>query len=221
MVTPCLTQAVKDGPEIAARHGVDTGRRLVQQQHLRRMDQCADQPQLLLHPAGKLTGETTAERQQSGGFQQLRTTGTAHCPGDAEQHGIKVDVFGDGQVFVEPEALGHVAEIGSCRLGIGHDVDASQSDRPRIRLKHTREHAHNRALSRPVRADEPENLTLGDSEVDPPHCDHRPEAPGQTMGGDRNRTGHLPDGSTAILAAGRHPRQQFMRRIIDIDADPH
>ena len=49
-----LAQPVENAPEVAARHRIDAGGRLVEQQHLRRVDQRADEAELLLHAAGEL-----------------------------------------------------------------------------------------------------------------------------------------------------------------------
>ncbi|MEI2652457.1 MAG: hypothetical protein V9G12_09930 [Microthrixaceae bacterium] len=51
-------------PEILARHRVNAGGRLVEQQHLGLVDQRQRQPQLLLHAAGKLAGAAVAEGRQ-------------------------------------------------------------------------------------------------------------------------------------------------------------
>ena len=47
---PCL-QLAEQLPELAARHGVDAGRRLVEEQDLRAMDERAAERELLLHAA--------------------------------------------------------------------------------------------------------------------------------------------------------------------------
>ena len=59
-----LAQGVENPPEIPPRDGIDAGRRLVEEEHPRRVDQRANEAELLLHPARELPGEPTAERTQ-------------------------------------------------------------------------------------------------------------------------------------------------------------
>ena len=74
------------------------------------MQQGAHEPQLLLHAAGKLAGLTIAERLHAGHAQQLGQQALPLGAGNAEQVRVKLHVFVDGQIDVEAETLGHVAD---------------------------------------------------------------------------------------------------------------
>ena len=58
-------------PELAPGHRVDAGGRLVEQQHLGRVDQGAGERQLLLHAAGQAVGEAVAEAVEADQLEQL------------------------------------------------------------------------------------------------------------------------------------------------------
>ena len=51
-------------PELAARHRIDAGRRLVEQDERRLVDERAGERQLLLHAARQLAGQPRAERRE-------------------------------------------------------------------------------------------------------------------------------------------------------------
>ena len=113
-----LDQLVQDGPEIAARDRIDAVGRLVQEQDFRPVQQGTHEAQLLLHAAGKLAGLAIAERLHAGHAQQFRQQAAALGDGDAEQVGVELHVFVDGQIDIEAEALGHVADGVLDGLGI-------------------------------------------------------------------------------------------------------
>ena len=94
-------------PELAARHRIDAGRRLVEQDHARLVDQRAGKRELLLHAAREPFGQTIAERQELRELQQPATPLlVAPQPVDL---GEERDVLVDAQVAVETEPLREVA----------------------------------------------------------------------------------------------------------------
>ena len=95
-------------PELAARHRVDAGRRLVEHDDLRLVDQRAGQRELLLHAAGELVGEPAAE------LRELRHLEQAIAPRVEVAHAVDLgeerDVLVDAEIAVEREALRQVAD---------------------------------------------------------------------------------------------------------------
>ena len=65
IVVPAAIDAVENAPELAARDRIDAGRRLVEQDRRRAVNQRACQRELLLHAAGELFGQA-ARRTASG-----------------------------------------------------------------------------------------------------------------------------------------------------------
>src|SRR4029077_14409912 len=59
---PGRFQPAEQIPELAARHGVEAGRRLVEKQHSGTMEERAAEGELLLHAAGQRAGAAITER---------------------------------------------------------------------------------------------------------------------------------------------------------------
>ena len=57
IVMPCARNSDEQLPELAPRHRIDAGRRLVEQDHARLVDQRAGERELLLHAARQAVGE--------------------------------------------------------------------------------------------------------------------------------------------------------------------
>ena len=112
---------IENLPEIAARDRIDSVCRLIEQNHARRMNQRADKAEFLLHSARQVSRQTAAKLGEAGGGQQFGRPLLALLAADAEQVGIKADVFVDGQIFVKAEALRHVAQIALGAFGIAHE----------------------------------------------------------------------------------------------------
>jgi hypothetical protein len=81
--------------------------------------------------------------------------------------GEEFDILVDRQIFVEPEALRHIADVQARELGRGDDVDAFDDDRALVRRHRRGQQAHDCRLSGAVRADEAEHLALGAIQIQP------------------------------------------------------
>ena len=99
-------------PELAARHRIDAGRRLVEQDDLRLVHQRAGQRQLLLHAAGQLVGQPIAKRRQLRQLEQPRAPALiariAHA--QAVNLGEERDVLVDAEIAVQAEPLREIAD---------------------------------------------------------------------------------------------------------------
>src|SRR5688572_15939178 len=89
-------------PEFAARHGVNTGRRLVEQNQLGLVHQRAGQRQLLLHATGKPIRQTVAERCELRHLEEPVAAGLVIR--DAVNLGKERHVLVDGEIAVQAEA---------------------------------------------------------------------------------------------------------------------
>ena len=128
-VRPALFQHRRnDRPQVPTRSRIHTDRRFVEQQQPRPRQQRTGQAELLLHPAGKLTGQTRGEWAETGEAQQPRHPLGAQGRGHRMQVGEQVEVLGDAQVLVEAEALRHVADRRMRQRGIGCHVVAEYAD---------------------------------------------------------------------------------------------
>ena len=74
-------QPYDDVPQFAARQRIDADRRLVEQEHVRRPDQRAGKPKLLLHAARQIAGEPLRERGRDRSSASARGSAGCALPG--------------------------------------------------------------------------------------------------------------------------------------------
>ena len=82
----------------------------------------------------------------------------AAAVGQRVEPGDEVQVLLDRQVFVEAEALGHVADLELDRRGLGQDIEAEAGAATAIGLQQSAEHADGRGLAAAVGAEEAPDL---------------------------------------------------------------
>ena len=76
----------------------------------------------------------------------------------SKQVGIEANVFVDGEVFIKPEALRHIAQAMLGAFGIASDIEISDTGRPFIGRHNAGEHAERCRFSRAVGTDQAENF---------------------------------------------------------------
>ena len=135
------------GPRIKRIHP-DAG--LVEQQQFRGAGQGAGQPEFLFHAAGKLAGGPVGEARKIGHLQQLGKRVAAFLRGNAVKVGIKRQILHHAQIFIQPEALGHVTDAILNLLGRRPDIDAKHVEVAGRGRHQTGDHAHQGRLARAV-----------------------------------------------------------------------
>ena len=102
-------------PELPARQRIDAGRRLVEDQQIRIVDQRAAQPELLPHAAGQLLCRPIGERREAGAVEQFGDAPLALVARLPEQAAEELDVLAHAEVGIEvlAEALRHVGDARS------------------------------------------------------------------------------------------------------------
>ena len=115
-------------PEILPRDRVHTRRRLVQQQHLRPVDQGSRQPQFLLHPTRQETRSPVDELAQSHKAQDFHAARLPFGCRQPAHFGKETDIFQNGQLFVKGKALRKITDIGACLLGLPQDIKSGDTD---------------------------------------------------------------------------------------------
>ena len=150
-----------------------------------------------------MTRQPTAKWQESGRLQQFLTA----CEALAARHGkelaIEEDIFRDREVFIESEALRHIAEAQLGAFGIGADIHAIDNDIAGIRAQYAGKHPHDGGLASSIRAYEAEYLATGNRQIDRSHRLHRSEVFGEPLctKDDVVHFGpHFPAGSNGIVA---------------------
>ena len=152
-----IDQLVDHLPQLAPRDRIDAHAGLVEQQQPRRVDQRAGQPELLLHAAGKLARQPVGEGGQAGKGEQTFEDPLSFQPDHAPQIGVQVEVFLDGQIFVQPEPLRHVADRLPDAPHAG-GIEAADRHAPRVREHQRRQQPQQRRLAGAVRTDQAGHL---------------------------------------------------------------
>ena len=158
---PIGADLIDQVPELPARQRIDAGRRLIEDQEVRVMDQRAAEAELLLHAAGQLAGRPVRKRAEPGGAQQSVDAALSLLPPVAEQTAEKIHVLHhrEDRVEVLPQPLRH---IGDPRAG----------QRPVSDVLHVAaEHLDLSALDRVRAGDERQQAGLADA-VGPDQPDH-------------------------------------------------
>jgi DNA-binding SARP family transcriptional activator len=170
--------------ELAPAAGVEASGRLVQEQHPRPADQAGGQVEAAAHAAGVglhraagRVGQAELNEEFPRPLPGLRAGGAGQ---PADQH----QVLGAGEGLVDRRVLaGQPDELADlvCRV---RDAVTEHRGLARVRGDQGGEHADNGGLARPVRAEQPENLALGDGQVDAVDRCGAAEPFGEAAGGD-------------------------------------
>ena len=152
-------------PEFATSLRVHAGRRLVEQQKLRLVNQTGREREPLLPAARQLSGQLlpTFSKPKS-----LETPLDGFPPVLHGEHaGHEVQIFSDTEVFVKAEPLGHVADLSFDGFTFPNDVVPQTGAATFIRTKQTAEHPDECGLPAAVRAEKSVDLSATDLEADP------------------------------------------------------
>ena len=114
--------------------------------------------------AGKFAGQAICELVESAELEEALKTLRSLRLG----HGVHVRVEGEilrnREVFIQPETLGHIGQVGLRPLGILGNVDALDECRPARRPENAGEHSQRGCFSGAVRTDDAEEFTPTDIE---------------------------------------------------------
>src|SRR5690606_24674660 len=113
-----------DLPQLPSRQRIDADARLVEQQHGRTREQCAREPKLLLHPAGEPPRESAGEGLEPRERERRVERAPALRAPEALELRMELEVLGDREVLVEPEALRHIADQRVNLVGVKAGVAA-------------------------------------------------------------------------------------------------
>jgi hypothetical protein len=149
-----VDQLLHDFPELAPRQRVDAHGRLVEQQQRRRAHQRAGQAELLLHAAGELAGRPRREAREVGHLEHAGEALAAHILRHAVEVGVEVEVLLHAQVFVEAEALWHVADAVLHGLRLARDVVTEDVQGSLVDREQPGHHPQQRRLAGAVGADQ-------------------------------------------------------------------
>ena len=151
-------------PELAPRLGIDAGGGLVEQQQLGLVQHGGGQRQALLPAARERAGELV---RAVGEAEPLQRLGHPLAPPvQGVEAGDEVEVLPDGEILVEAEALGHVADLALDRPRLVDDVVAEAGAAAAVGRQQAAQHADGRGLAAAVGAEEAADLAALDLDAE-------------------------------------------------------
>ena len=152
-------------PQRAPRHRIDARGRLVEKDHLRRVDDGAGQRQPLLPSAGELACAPVHVGLDPGQRLHLARALCSALAGETVHARIEIDVLGDRQVLVEAELLRHVADVPPDLRRILANIHAQDAARAFGRPQQSAERLDDGGFAGSVRTQESKQLSLADLEA--------------------------------------------------------
>ena len=148
-------------PEIAACFGIHAGGGLVEQQQLRRVQQTCGKRKPLLPSARQRAGKLCSPGSETEAIERR-----FHCVvafGHRVHPRDEVEVFFDRQIFVEAEALRHVADFPLDLRRVGANIVAKAGSLAGVGRQKPAQHADRRRLAAAVRTQKAEDLAALDA----------------------------------------------------------
>src|SRR5262249_35025258 len=133
------------------------------------VDEGAREGEALLEAAGEAAGGLVLTPVETTAHDQLALALERGSGRNGVDVAIEVEVLADGEIGVEAELLRDVADHPLHLLRLPPDVVSAHPRPSRGRGEHPAEHPDHGRLAGPVRAEQPEDLSLRDREVDAIH----------------------------------------------------
>ena len=203
-------------PQHVPRLRVETGGRLVEQQHLRLVDQAAGDGEPALHAAGQRVDLGVAPVAELHEVEQLLGPLPDNRLGQPEVAPVDQQVFPDGQLHVQRVLLRDHAEPAPDPGAVGGRIQTEDPQRAGGDRGDAADHPHRAALAGPVGTEEPERLAVPHLDVDPVHRGEVTEALGQAAGVHQRLGRGLGHGGDAT---GGH--RQIRAGFSGLEAAPH
>jgi hypothetical protein len=153
-------------PQLVARLRIETERRLVEEQDLRRVQESARDLQTPLHPAREVLDRVVLPLPEFEDLQELFGPLVPRRARHAVQDAVELHVFVRRQFLVEARILKHDAEAPPHFGRLRDRVQAVDFERSAGRREQRRQHLDRRRLAGAVGAEEREDLALSDVERD-------------------------------------------------------
>ena len=154
--------------------GVQADGRLVQDQHVRTVQDGLGQPDALAQPFTEVPDWPRAVGRQPGGEDGVGDQDGLVFLRDGAHVGHQFEVGLDRQAGVEGRVLRKVADAGLDFLGVGQDVQPVDLDRATVRMQIARQDFDRGGFARPIGAQQPHDLAGLHLEADPAQGFDRP-----------------------------------------------
>ena len=175
-------QLVDQVPHRVAATRIETGRRLVEEQHRRPADEAHGDVEPAPHPARVRAGGAIGGAREVEALQQLAGTGAGVPPGLVEEAPDVLEVLEAGQPLIDRGVLPGEADAGASTPRVGDDVDPVDDGAALVGPEQRGQDAHGGGLARTVGSEHAEDGRPLHAEVDPAQCLRRPEALDQPLG---------------------------------------
>ena len=161
-----LAQRFEQVPHGAAALRVESDSRLVEEQHVGRMNQAARDFEPAAHPARVSRDQIVGALGQPDHVQQAMSAFAALAARQAEELAVDIDVLPSGEIEIRGERLRDDADILAHLARMTRDVEAGDERLAAARRYQRREHPHHGRLAGAVGAEQSEDLAATDLEVD-------------------------------------------------------
>jgi hypothetical protein len=176
--------ALKHGLEGAGGDGVYAFKGLVEEEDLGAVDDGGGECELFLHAVGEVGDELFGLGGEAHEFEKLGGAGGGGGGVETVHAADEAKVFGGGEAAEEGEAFGDDADLAFDFDGVGDGVEAEDLDAAGGGGEEAGEHLDGGGLAGAVGAEEAEELTGGDGEVDVLDGGEVAEAAGEAGGDD-------------------------------------
>ena len=139
-------------PKIAARFGIDPGRRFVEQEQFWAVNEAGRERETLFPSAGELARELRLAARQPELLDALSHRLAPVLHAIHARH--EIEILRDAQILPEAESLRHVADLALDRFALRDHVVAQDLSAAVIGAQQSAEHADERGLAAAVRAEE-------------------------------------------------------------------
>src|ERR1700687_4381561 len=179
-----LAEVLQDVFHLAGTLWIEPHGGLVEEEHLRVMEQGSGQGQLLPHAAGVAGEEVVAALVQIEEFQQRLDPAIAKASLDVIEVAGKLQELSGAELVVEGRGIRHVPNAGLRPLRLRHDVDARYPGRAARRPEQADQHLDRGRLAGAVGPQEAEELPWSHLQVQVLHGRQAAVALGQEPGGE-------------------------------------
>ena len=183
-------EVTDDTPHLLPAADVESGRRLVEDQHGRFSDECTGEVEAASHTARVGLGRPVAGLVQVESFEQFAGTGGRLRTAEPVEPADHLEVFVAGQVFVDGRILARQSDPGPHPVGVLGHVDARHLSGSAVCQQERGQNAYRRGLAGAVGTQQAQHFAFGDREVEtgeglhilvplhqapcPDHVDHSP-----------------------------------------------
>ena len=179
-----VDQTPHDLPHRATAARIEAGRRLIEEDDLRRADQGHRQIETATHPTRVRHDDPVGGIGQLEPLEQLVGAFARGDAGEVVQVGHQRQVLSAGQQLIDRRELTGHADRGADRVGLAPDVVSGDTDRAVIRIEQRGEDPHHRRLARPVGPQQGEHAAPLDGKLEPVEDDVVAEGLADIDGGD-------------------------------------